>query len=337
MSINIAINGFGRIGRATLRAWIERGRRDITITAVNDLAPHATNMHLLKYDSVHGRFPHPVSLNENKLTIGSHAITLTQEKDPANLPWKNHGIDIVLECTGAFTKKEKAAAHLAAGAKKVIISAPADSADATIVYGVNHTALTNAHTVISNASCTTNCLAPIAHVLHQAVGIEQGLMTTIHSYTNDQRVLDLAHDDPHRARAAALNMIPTKTGAAKAVGLVLPELNGKLDGLAIRVPTPNVSLVDFTFTPARPTSVDEINNALTAASQSPALKNILATSTEPLVSSDYNHTLASATADITQTRVSANGKLVKVLAWYDNEWAFSNRLLDVAAYLGNLK
>ena len=348
MTLKVAINGFGRIGRSILRALHESGRKDIEIVAINDLAPFETNLHLLKYDSVHGPFMavEEWQENESSLTLNGTHIDFFSERDPKNLPWKKLGIDVVLECTGIFRDKEKASAHIDAGAKKVVISAPGGSdVDATVVYGVNHETLKATDTVISNASCTTNCLAPLAKVLHEAIGIEQGIMTTIHSYTSDQRIVDVAHSDPRRARAAALNMIPTSTGAAKAVGLVLPELNGKLDGFSMRVPTPNVSVVDLTFVPSKATTIEEINKAVWEAveKQDDALADpesydgqVLVYTDEPLVSSDFNHSPYSSIFDSTQTRVLEGGKLVKVLSWYDNEWGFSNRMLDTTSYFGQL-
>tara|TARA_R110000868_G_scaffold189695_2_gene432971 strand:+ start:19545 stop:20552 length:1008 start_codon:yes stop_codon:yes gene_type:complete len=335
MTTRIAINGFGRIGRNVLRAYFENKKEGIEIVAINDLAPVETSKHLFKYDSVHGPFNGDVSLNGNTMTVNGKEILVFAERNPEALPWGKLNIDIVLECTGLFLSKEKASMHITAGAKKVIVSAPGKEVDNTVVYGVNHQTLTNEHNVISNASCTTNCLAPVAKVLNDIIGIEQGLMTTIHAYTGDQPVLDVAHSDLRRARAAALSMIPTSTGAAKAVGLVLPELAGKLDGFAIRVPTPNVSVVDLTFTPKRPTSVDEINAAIKLASEG-FLKGILAYNDEPLVSIDMNHNPHSSIFDATQTRVMEGGKMVKILSWYDNEWGFSNRMLDTASYLGKL-
>ena len=336
MAINVAINGFGRIGRNILRALNESKRSDINIVAINDLADAPMNTHLFKYDSVHGIFPGTVELSGSTMQVNGKNIALYSERDPAALPWAKHNIDIVFECTGIFTKKESAALHIKAGAKKVLISAPAkDDVDLTVVYGVNHAALKAEHSVVSNASCTTNCLAPVAKVLHDNFGLSHGLMTTTHAYTNDQRILDVAHSDMHRARAAALNMIPTSTGAAKAVGLVLPELNGKLDGFAIRVPTPNVSVVDLTFATEKPATVDAINTALHAAANG-VLKGVLAVNTLPLVSSDFNHNPHSSIFDATQTRTVASGKMFKILSWYDNEWGFSNRMLDTAAYWGAL-
>jgi glyceraldehyde 3-phosphate dehydrogenase len=327
-TIKIAINGFGRIGRLVTRAAFERGS-NFEIVAINDLFEPQTNAHLLQHDTVHGKFPGKVEVEGNDIIVNGKKIHVTKEKDPNNLPWNKLGVDVVCECTGVFTSKEKASAHIKAGAKKVIISAPGgDDVDATIVYGVNHTTLKASDTVISNASCTTNCLAPVVKVLNDLVGVEKGLMTTIHSYTNDQNILDLAHKDLRRARAAALNMIPTSTGAAKAIGLVIPELKGKLNGFAIRVPTPNVSVVDLTFVAKKSTTVEEINAAIKKASEN-ELKGILGYNCEPLVSSDFNHNSHSSIFDTFGTTV-IDGTLVKILAWYDNEWGFSNRMLDVA-------
>jgi glyceraldehyde 3-phosphate dehydrogenase len=335
MTVKIAINGFGRIGRLVLRALHESGRRDVEIVAINDLGPVRTNAHLLKYDSVHGTLAASIATGDDWMDLGNGRIKVTAERDPSRLPWGALGVDVVAECTGIFTSRDKAAAHLAAGAKRVLVSAPADGADLTVVYGVNHDQLTAEHKVVSNASCTTNCLAPVAHVLHGAFGIERGYMTTIHAYTGDQATVDTLHKDLRRARAAALSMIPTSTGAAKAVGLVLPDLKGKLDGTAIRVPTANVSLIDFKFVPKRKATVDEVNAAIIEAAASPRLKGILATNSEELVSTDFNHNPASSTFDLTQTQV-IDGALVRVLSWYDNEWGFSNRMLDTAAVLGRL-
>src|SRR5215469_10212315 len=334
MSVRVAINGFGRIGRNVLRAIAENKRKDIVVVAINDLAPPETNAHLLRFDSVHGRFPGEVTVKDDVLDCGIGPIKVTAIKDPAQLPWRELAVDIALECTGLFTSKEKASAHLDAGAKRVLVSAPADNADLTVVYGVNHDKLTREHVVVSNASCTTNCLAPVAKVMHEAVGVAQGFMTTIHSYTNDQPVLDQLHKDLYRARAAALSMIPTSTGAAKAVGLVLPELKGKLDGVAVRVPTPNVSLVDFKFTAKRATSVDEINTAARTAAAGP-LKGVLDIVEARLVSSDFNHNPASSSFAVDQTKV-IEGTFVRVMSWYDNEWGFSNRMADVAVAMGKL-
>ena len=334
MAIRVGINGFGRIGRLVLRAAAEAGRNDIEVVGINDLGSVETNAHLLRYDSVHGRFPGEVSVNGDSLDLGAGAIKATAERDPAKLPWKDLGVDVALECTGIFAKRDAAAAHLDAGARRVLISAPAADADLTVVYGVNHDRLDASHEVVSNASCTTNCLAPVAKVLNDAIGIERGFMTTIHSYTGDQPVLDTLHSDPHRGRAAAMSMIPTSTGAARAVGLVLPELAGKLDGTAIRVPTPNVSLIDFTFTAARETSIEEINDAIKAAAGGP-MNGILVVVDSPLVSMDFNHDPSSSSFDLGQTQV-IEGRFVRVLSWYDNEWGFSNRMSDVAVLLGGL-
>jgi glyceraldehyde 3-phosphate dehydrogenase len=329
MPVRVAINGFGRIGRNIVRAIYESGRKDIDVVAVNDLGPVETNAHLLRYDSVHGRFPHDVKVDGDTINIGSDKFRVTAIKDPSQLPWKELGIDIALECTGIFTSKEKASAHLTAGAKRVIVSAPADGADITIVYGINHDQLSKDHVVISNGSCTTNCLAPMAQVVHELVGLEKGMMTTIHSYTGDQPTLDTMHKDLYRARAAALSQIPTSTGAAKAIGLVLPELKGKLDGISIRVPTPNVSLVDLKFIAKRATTVQEVNDALIAASDG-RLKGVMTYTNHPLVSSDLNHDPHSATILLDQTKVM-DGNFVNILGWYDNEWGFSNRMADVTA------
>jgi len=334
MTLKIAISGFGRIGRNVLRAIAESKRKDLTVVAINDLVSAKDNAHFFKYDSVHGRFPGEVKVDGDILDVGMGPIKVLAERDPKKLPWKDLGIDIVMECTGIFTDRDKAAAHLEAGAKRVLVSAPSKGADLTVVYGVNHEKLTADHKVVSNASCTTNCLAPVAKVLNDLVGIKSGFMTTIHAYTNDQNVLDQAHKDLRRARAAALNMIPTSTGAASAVGLVLPELKGKLDGTAIRVPTPNVSVVDLKFIPGRETTVEEINKAMQAASKQ-QLKGILGVTDEPLVSIDFNHNPASSTFDLTGTQI-VDGKLVRVLSWYDNEWGFSNRMADTAVAMGKL-
>ena len=338
MAIKVAINGYGRIGRNILRALYEERMReggkkhDIEIVAVNDLGNANTNAHLTQYDTAHGRFPGKVSVDGENLVVNGDRIRVCAKRNPAELPWKEMGVDVVLECTGLFTSKEKASAHLTAGAKKVIISAPGGKdVDATVVYGVNHATLKASHTVISNASCTTNCLAPLVKALDDRIGVVTGLMTTVHSYTNDQVLTDVYHEDLRRARSASQNMIPTKTGAAAAVGLVLPHLDGKLDGYAIRVPTINVSIVDLSFVAKRATSVDEVNNALKQASEGD-LKGVLEYSTGPLVSSDFNHNPASSIFDATLTKVSG-GTLVKVSSWYDNEWGFSNRMLDVTAVL----
>ncbi len=334
MTVKVAINGFGRIGRNIVRAIYESGRKDIDVVAINDLGPVETNAHLLRYDSVHGRFPSEVKVEGDTIRVGDDSFKVFAERDPAKLPWGELGVDIVLECTGIFTSKDKASAHLTAGAKRVLVSAPADGADLTVVYGVNHDKLTSDHVVVSNASCTTNCLAPVAKVLNDAFGIEKGFMTTVHAYTGDQPTLDTMHKDLYRARAAALSMIPTSTGAAKAVGLVLPELKGKLDGVAIRVPTPNVSVVDFKFVPTKKVTVDEVNAALVAAADG-ALKGVLAYTKEPLVSIDLNHDAHSSTFALDQTKV-IDGDLVRVMSWYDNEWGFSNRMADTAVAMGKL-
>ncbi len=328
MSVRVSINGFGRIGRNILRAIIESGRDDIKVVGINDLGPVETNAHLLRYDTVHGRFPADVKVSGDNIDVGKGPIKVTSIRDPKDLPWKQLDVDIAMECTGIFASREKASMHLEAGAKKVLISAPATGADLTVVYGVNHNKLTKDHLVVSNASCTTNCLAPVAMVINQGVGISQGFMTTIHSYTGDQPTLDTMHSDMYRARAAAGNMIPTSTGAAKAVGLVLPELNGKLDGVSMRVPTQNVSVVDFKFNSVKSTSVDEINNLIRKATNS-ELTNILGYTDEPLVSSDFNHDLRSSVFHMDQTKVM-DGSFVRVLSWYDNEWGFSNRMADTA-------
>jgi len=335
MPVRVAINGFGRIGRLVLRAIHEAKRDDITCVAINDLGSVKTNAHLLAHDSVHGPFPGKITTGTDFIDLGTGPIRVTAERDPTKLPWKELGVDVVLECTGIFTKREQAAMHLAAGAKRVLVSAPADGADLTVVFGVNDDKLAAGMTVVSNASCTTNCLAPVAHVLNQEFGIEQGYMTTVHSYTGDQPVLDTLHKDLRRARGAALSMIPTSTGAARAVGLVLPELKGKLDGSSIRVPTPNVSLIDFKFVPKRKVTAEEVNAALVKAAGSNRLQGILVTTEEELVSSDFNHSPASSTVDLSLTQV-VEGKLVRVVSWYDNEWGFSNRMLDTAAALGRL-
>jgi glyceraldehyde 3-phosphate dehydrogenase len=334
MTVKVAINGFGRIGRNILRAIVESGRKDIQVVAVNDLGPVETNAHLLRFDSVHGRFPREVKVEGDSIVVDGQKIRVTAIKNPAELPHKELGVDIALECTGLFTAKEKAKAHLHAGAKRVLVSAPGDGSDITVVYGVNHDKLTKDHLVVSNASCTTNCLAPVAKVLHEAVGIEKGFMTTIHSYTNDQPSLDQMHKDLYRARAAALSMIPTSTGAAKAVGLVLPELNGKLEGVSIRVPTPNVSVIDFKFVAKKATSKDEINDAVKRASEQ-QLKGILTYTSQPNVSVDFNHDPHSATFHLDQTKVM-DGTFVRVMAWYDNEWGFSNRMADTAVAMAKL-
>jgi glyceraldehyde 3-phosphate dehydrogenase len=335
MPVNVAINGYGRIGRMVLRALYESGRKDVVIKAVNDLGDANTNAHLTRYDTAHGRFPGNVEVDGDHMIVNGDRIRVCAQRNPAELPWGELGIDVVMECTGLFASKAKASAHIQAGAKKVVISAPAgEDVDATIVYGVNHQTLKASHTVISNASCTTNCLAPLVLPLHRKIGVVQGLMTTIHSYTNDQVLTDVFHKDLRRARSATQSMIPTKTGAAAAVGLVLPELAGKLDGFAVRVPTINVSLVDLTFTAARDTSVDEIDAVMRDAADG-ELKGILAYSKAPLVSIDFNHNPVSSTYDATLTRVT--GRLVKVCAWYDNEWGFANRMIDTTVALHNAK
>ncbi len=330
MAVKVAINGFGRIGRNVLRAIIESGRTDIEVVAINDLGPVETNAHLLRYDSVHGRFPATVTTTETTIDVGRGPMEVTAIRNPADLPWGH--VDIVLECTGIFTSKEACQAHLENGSSRVLISAPGKDADKTIVFGVNHDQLSADDIVVSNASCTTNCLSPVAHVLHNEIGIVKGFMTTIHSYTGDQPTLDTMHKDLYRARAAALSMIPTSTGAAKAVGLVLPDLAGKLDGVAIRVPTPNVSVVDLTFEASRATSIEEVNAAIIAAADGP-LKGILGYTDEPLVSSDFNHDPHSSVFHLDQTKV-LDGNMVRILTWYDNEWGFSNRMADTAVAMG---
>ncbi|MDX0434963.1 type I glyceraldehyde-3-phosphate dehydrogenase [Sinorhizobium medicae] len=335
MTVKVAINGFGRIGRNILRAIVESGRTDIEVVAINDLGPVETNAHLLRFDSIHGRFPADVKVEGDSIIINNgKPIKVTAVRNPAELPHKELGVDIAMECTGIFTARDKAAAHLEAGAKRVIVSAPADGADLTVVYGVNHDKLTKDHLVISNASCTTNCLVPVAKVLHDAIGIDHGMMTTIHSYTNDQPSLDQMHKDLYRARAAALSMIPTSTGAAKAVGLVLPELKGKLDGISVRVPTPNVSVVDLKFVAKRETTKEEVNAAIKAAADGP-LKGVLGYTLQPNVSIDFNHDAHSSVFHMDQTKVM-EGKFVSILSWYDNEWGFSNRMSDTAVALGKL-
>ena len=336
MAINVAISGFGRIGRLVLRSIIENKRKDINIVAINDLAPIETNAFLLSYDSIHGPLKEKVNIKNEKIIIGNKKILVLKERDPKNLPWKKLKIDIVFECTGLFTSKDTASMHLKAGAKKVLVSAPCNGADKTIVYGVNHNTLTKKDIVVSNASCTTNCLAPVTKVLNDNFGIVHGYMTTIHAYTGDQKVLDTFHSDPRRARAAALSMIPTSTGAAKAVGLVMPELAGKLDGTAIRVPTPNVSLIDFKFVTKKKINAESINKAMIKASKSKNLKNVLSVNSEPLVSTDFNHNPASSNFDLTQTQV-IDGTFGRVLSWYDNEWGFSNRMCDTAVVMSKSK
>jgi glyceraldehyde 3-phosphate dehydrogenase len=333
MTVKVAINGFGRIGRNVLRAIVESGRADLQVVAINDLAPVETNAHLLEFDSVHGRFPAPVKTTQDSIDVGQGPIRVTALRDPAELPWQD--VDIVMECTGIFTDRDKAAIHLENGAKRVLVSAPSKGADRTVVFGVNHEQLTSDDLIVSNASCTTNCLAPVAKALHDAIGITRGFMTTIHSYTGDQPTLDTAHKDLYRARAAGLNMIPTTTGAARAVGLVLPELAGKLDGTAIRVPTPNVSAVDLTFEAARETTTEEINDIIAKAAEGP-LAGVLDLTGRELVSSDFNHNPASSVFATDQTRVMEDGTMCRILSWYDNEWGFSSRMADTAAAMGKL-
>lgn len=334
MAVNVAINGFGRIGRLVLRGIIESGRKDINVVAINDLGSVEANAHMLQYDSVHGRLPVKVKATKTGINVGGKSIKVIAERDPANLPWKKMGIDIALECTGLFTTQETAGKHLAAGAKRVLVSAPASGADLTVVYGVNHNKLRKSHKIVSNASCTTNCLAPVAQVLDKTCGIARGYMTTVHAFTGDQQTVDTLHSDPRRARAASLSMIPTSTGAAKAVGLVLPQLVGKLDGTAVRVPTPNVSMIDLVFEAKKKTTVEAINNAITKAANG-ALNGVLGVCDEPLVSIDFNHDPHSSTFDLTQTQI-VGGKLVRVLSWYDNEWGFANRMSDTAVAMGKL-
>jgi glyceraldehyde 3-phosphate dehydrogenase len=330
----VAINGFGRIGRLTLRAYLESGRNDLDFVAINDLGSPEMNAHLLEFDSVHGHFPGKIGVTDGHLKADGQDLAVLSEKTPEKLPWRDLGVDIVMECTGRFTDRDGAAKHLTAGAKRVLVSAPCSGADLTVVYGVNDDKLTQGHHVVSNASCTTNCLAPVAQVLNQAVGIRHGYMTTIHAYTGDQRTVDTLHNDPYRARASAINLIPTSTGAAKAVGLVLPELKGKLDGAAIRVPVPNVSLVDLSFSSSRPTSVAEINEAITKAANGP-LRGILGVNAKPLVSTDFNHNPLSSIFDLHETQV-VDGTFCRIVAWYDNEWGFSNRMNDTALAMGRL-
>ena len=334
MAVKVGINGFGRIGRNILRSLVEHGRTDIEVVAINDLGPVETNAHLFRYDSVHGRFAGEVKVDGDTIDVGRGRIKVTAVRDPAELPHRDLGVDIAFECTGIFTSRDKASAHLAAGAKRVLVSAPCDNADKTIVYGVNHETLTAADLVVSNASCTTNCLAPVAKVLQDLAGIERGYMTTVHSYTGDQPTLDTMHKDLYRARAAAMSMIPTSTGAAKALGLVIPELQGKLDGSSIRVPTPNVSVIDLVWTPGRTLTVKEINDALRAAAEGP-LKGVLAVTDEALVSTDFNHVAASSTVALAQTQV-IDGHLGRILSWYDNEWGFSSRMSDTAVAMARL-
>ncbi len=335
MALRVAINGFGRIGRLVLRAAMESGRKDVDFVAINDLGSAEANAHLLTHDSVHGRYPGKVQAMKSAINVDGKKIAVLSERDPAKLPWGDLGIDVVMECTGLFNSKETAGAHLTGGAKKVLVSAPCSEADLTVVYGINHDKLRKSHKVVSNASCTTNCLVPVAWVLDQTVGIKHGFMTTIHAFTGDQRTVDTLHSDLRRARAASVSMIPTSTGAARAVGLVLPELKGKLDGTAIRVPTPNVSLVDLTIEAKNDTTAEAINAAMVEAAESNRLKGVLALNDAPLVSSDFNHSSASSTFDLTQTQV-LDGTCVRVLSWYDNEWGFSNRMSDTAVALGKL-
>jgi glyceraldehyde 3-phosphate dehydrogenase len=335
MTVRVAINGFGRIGRLVLRSIVEHARRDIEVVSINDLGPVETNAHLLRYDSVHGRFPGLVTVDGDSIDVGLGKMKVTALRDPAQLPHKELGVDVALECTGFFAKKEAASAHLTAGAKRVLVSAPCDGADKTIVFGVNHHTLTGDDLVVSNGSCTTNCLAPVCKVLLDSVGVERGYMTTVHAYTGDQPTQDTLHSDLYRARAAAVSMIPTSTGAAKAIGLVLPELAGKLDGGSIRVPTPNVSMIDLKIVPSRNTTKDEVNAALSAAAASGPLRGVLAVTSDPLVSIDLNHIAASSTVALPQTQV-VDGGLVRVLSWYDNEWGFATRMADVALAMGKL-
>ena len=334
MVTKVAINGFGRIGRLALRAIVEAKRRDIEVVAINDLGTPDFNAHLLQYDSIHGQFPYKVRASKNSINVGSKAIKIFSERNPEDLPWGKLNVDVVMECTGIFTDKAKASLHINAGAKRVLISAPSKDADITVVYGVNHKKIKKSHTVISNASCTTNCLAPVAMVLDKLCGINQGYMTTVHAFTGDQAILDTLHSDKRRARSASQSIIPTSTGAAKAVGLVLPQLAGKLDGTAVRVPTPNVSMIDLVFNAKKKVTIEEINNAMVKIS-SGSLKGVLNTSDQPLVSIDYNHNPASSTFDLTQTEV-IGGKLGRVLSWYDNEWGFANRMSDTASVIGKL-
>ena len=334
MAVNVAINGFGRIGRLVLRGIIESGRKDINVVAINDLGSVEANAHMLQYDSVHGQLPAKVKATKTGINVGGKNIKVIAERDPAALPWEKMGVDIALECTGLFTSQEDAGKHIAAGAKRVLVSAPASGADLTVVYGVNHKKLRKSHKIVSNASCTTNCLAPVAQVLDKTCGIARGYMTTVHAFTGDQQTVDTLHSDPRRARAASLSMIPTSTGAAKAVGLVLPELAGKLDGTAVRVPTPNVSMIDLVFEAKKKTTVEQINAAIVKAANGP-LKGVLGVCDQPLVSIDFNHNPNSSTFDLTQTQI-VDGKLVRVLSWYDNEWGFANRMSDTAVAMSKL-
>lgn len=333
MALRVGINGFGRIGRLVLRAAMESKRNDIEFVAINDLGTAEANAHLLAYDTVHGRYPGKVEAEDSGITVDGHLIKVLAERDPGAIRWGDMGVDLVMECTGLFTSKDKASAHLKGGAKKVLVSAPATDADITVVYGVNDDKITPEHSVVSNASCTTNCLVPVVHVLQQTVGVKHGFMTTIHSFTGDQRTVDTLHKDPRRARAASQNIIPTSTGAARAVGLVLPELKGRLDGTAIRVPTPNVSLIDLKIVAERETGIEEVNAAMVEAAKGP-LRGVLAVNDEPLVSSDFNHDAASSTFDLTETQVIEK-TFVRVLSWYDNEWGFSNRMSDTAVAMGD--
>lgn len=333
MALRVAINGFGRIGRLALRSLVESKRDDIEIVGINDPAPIDIKAHLLRHDSTHGMFPTPVQVEGNEINVGRGPIRFSRERDPSNAPWRDLKVDIALECTGIFTSKDKAWSHITAGARRVLISAPGEQSDLTVVYGINEDKLTGDHLIVSNASCTTNCLAPVAKVIHDAVGIEKGFMTTVHSYTGDQRTLDSTHKDPYRARAACVSMIPTSTGAARAVGHVLPELAGRIDGVAIRVPTPNVSMIDLKVTTSRTTSVEDINHAISQAAASDRLRGILCITDEPLVSIDFNHNPASAIVAKDQTKV-IKGDFIRVMAWYDNEWGFSNRMLDTIAVMG---
>ncbi|MEE2761760.1 MAG: type I glyceraldehyde-3-phosphate dehydrogenase [Pseudomonadota bacterium] len=333
MALKLAINGFGRIGRLVYRTILESGRDDLSVACINDLGSAEANAHLLKFDTVHGQLDNDITVDGDTMHAGAGPVRVTAERDPAKLPWVEMEVDIALECTGFFATRAAAAKHLEAGAKRVLVSAPASGADLTVVYGVNSDQLTADHMVVSNASCTTNCLAPVAHVLNQAIGIERGFMTTIHSFTGDQRTVDTLHSDLHRARTASSSMIPTTTGAARAVGLVLPELDGKLDGTSIRVPTPNVSMIDFTFTPSKATSAGEVNEAAEAAAADGPLKGILGTNALPLVSIDFNHNPLSSVFDLSETQV-VDGEFVRVLSWYDNEWGFSNRMVDTAVAMG---
>ena len=336
MAIRVAVNGFGRIGRLVFRAAMERRRKDIEFVAINDLGSPDANAHLLNYDSVHGPYQGKIQAQKNSIRIDGKKVQVLAERNPEKLPWNDLGIDLVMECTGLFTSKDKASAHLVSGAKRVLVSAPCSDADLTVVYGVNHKKLRKSHRVVSNASCTTNCLVPVAYVLNHSIGIKHGFMTTVHSFTGDQRTVDTLHGDPSRARAASVSMIPTSTGAARAVGLVLPELKGKLDGTSIRVPTPNVSLIDFTFTAKRKTSVDEINEIIVKAAAAGDLKGVLTTNDKPLVSIDFNHNSASSIFDLKETQV-LEGTFVRVMSWYDNEWGFSNRMSDTATAMGGMK